>query len=380
MGIASSFTTREGSVPLGEKLISLNWGLVLILCCLAGVGLAALYSAGGGNMDPWASRHLIRFSVALGVMIVIALIDIRFWASVSYLAYLGVFMLLVAVELMGVVGMGAQRWINLGFVQIQPSELMKITLVMALARYFHSSTFEDVGRIRTLIIPTLLIIAPVALVLLQPNLGTASILLMVGISIFFMAGVRLWKFIVIGVAGLGSLPVIWHFMHDYQKRRVLTFLNPESDPLGAGYNIMQSKIALGSGGLSGKGFLQGTQSHLNFLPEKQTDFIFTLLAEEWGFFGGVVVLGLCALIFIYGLLISIRARHQYGRLLALGLTVNYALYVFINIAMVMGLIPVVGVPLPLVSYGGTSMLTAMIGFGLIMSVYIHRDVKLSRYM
>lgn len=380
MGIASSFTTREGSLSFGEKLIALNWGLVLILCCLAGVGLAALYSAGGGNMDPWASKHLVRFSIALGVMFFVALIDIRFWARVSYVAYGCIFVLLIAVELMGVIGMGAQRWINLGFVQIQPSELMKITLVMVLARYFHGSTLDEVGRIRSLIIPAIVIFAPVGLVLLQPNLGTASILVMVGVAICFMAGVKLWKFIVLGVVAIATVPVGWHFMHDYQKKRVLTFLNPESDPLGAGYNIMQSKIALGSGGLSGKGFLQGTQSHLNFLPEKQTDFIFTLLAEEWGFFGGLVVLTLCAFIFAYGILISVRARHQYGRLLALGLTFNYALYVFINIGMVMGLMPVVGVPLPLVSYGGTSMLTAMIGFGLIMSVYIHRDVKLQRYI
>ena len=251
-------------------------------------------------------------------------------------------------------------------------------VVMALARYFHTATLDDMRRIPYLVIPLLIVLAPVGLVLLQPDLGTSLMIIMAGAAMFFMAGASIWLYIggAVGVAAL--IPVAWHFMRDYQKQRVLTFLDPERDPLGAGYHITQSKIALGSGGVEGKGFLEGTQSRLNFLPEKQTDFIFTLWAEEFGLFGGGMLLILFGLVFMYGLWISVRGRQNYMRYLALGLSVNFSLYVFINIAMVMGLIPVVGAPLPLISYGGTSMLAAMIGFGLMMSCSIHQHTKVSR--
>ena len=226
--------------------------------------------------------------------------------------------------------------------------------------------------------PILFILAPTALVLKQPDLGTAMILLMVGAAVLFCAGVRLWKFILVGLAGLAAIPVAWNFLHEYQKNRVLTFLDPENDPLGTGYHILQSKIALGSGGIFGKGFGQGSQSHLNFLPEKQTDFIFTMLAEEFGMVGGLGLLGLYALVLLYGVAIALRARHHFGRLLAMGLSFNLFLFVFINIAMVMGLVPVVGVPLPLISYGGTAMLTVMGALGLVMCVSVHRDSHLPR--
>jgi rod shape determining protein RodA len=262
--------------------------------------------------------------------------------------------------------------------QLQPSELMKIATIMALARYFQGVGMEDIRRMRVLIIPVMIVLAPVGLVLLQPDLGTALMIAMASAATFFLAGVSIWIFIGGIVATLAAIPVAWHFLHDYQKQRVLTFLDPERDPLGAGYHITQSKIAIGSGGVEGRGFLQGTQSHLNFLPEKQTDFIFTLWVEETGLFGGLFVLGILALIFAYGYYISFRCRHAYGRLLALGLTINFSLYAFINIAMVMGLIPVVGAPLPLISYGGTAMLAAMIGFGLIICCNVYRDSKLSR--
>ena len=321
---------------------------------------------------------MMRFGIALIGMIIVAIVDVKWWFRLTWpLYFLGLFLLIV-VEVMGQVGMGAQRWINLGFMQLQPSELMKIVVVMALARYFHAATLDDMRRLPFLLIPCLIIIAPVGLVLLQPDLGTSLMIVMVGAAMFFMAGASIWIYIGGAIATIASVPVAWHFMHDYQKQRVLTFLDPESDPLGAGYHITQSKIALGSGGLSGKGFLEGTQSRLNFLPEKQTDFIFTLWAEEHGLIGGLILLGLMALIFFYGLWISVRSRQNYMRYLALGLSINFSLYVFINIAMVMGLIPVVGAPLPLISYGGTSMLAAMIGFGLMMSCSVHNDTKVSR--
>jgi rod shape determining protein RodA len=239
-------------------------------------------------------------------------------------------------------------------------------------------SLDDIGRPLGLLVPLCLVLAPTALVLEQPDLGTAGMLLLVGAAVFFCAGVRLWKFLLVGVLGASIVPIGWQFLHEYQRQRVLTFLDPERDPLGTGYHILQSKIALGSGGLFGRGYLQGSQSHLNFLPEKQTDFIFTMLAEEFGMIGGLVLLGLFALLLVYGLAIALRSRNQFGRVLAMGITCNLFLYVFINIAMVMGLIPVVGVPLPLISYGGTVMLTAMAAIGLLMSVYIHRDIRIPR--
>ena len=351
---------------------------MFVICLVAGVGFAMLYSAAGGNLSPWASRQMIRFSAGLGVMLVIALIDIRFWLRYAYLFYGIGLALLVSVEFFGVVGMGAQRWVDLGLFQLQPSEVMKVAIVLALARYFHALSMEEVGQFRWLLLPTILIVAPVTLVLRQPDLGTAILLGVVGFGIFFVAGVRLWKFAAAGALALGGLPIVWQYLHDYQKARILTFINPEQDPLGSGYHIMQSKIALGSGGVFGKGFLQGTQSHLDFLPEMRTDFIFTMLAEEFGMAGGLALLTLYALLLAYGFAIALRARNHFGRIVALGVTGGFFLYVFINIAMVMGLVPVVGVPLPLISYGGTSMMTLLVGFGLLMSVWIHRDVEIPR--
>ena len=365
-------------LTLQQKIFQINWLLIFLVCAIAGVGFAMLYSAANGDWQPWASRQAVRFGVGIVIILVLALIDIRLWMRFAYLFYFGALGLLVAVEFMGVIGMGAQRWIDLKVFQLQPSELMKIALVLALARYFHGLTLEDVGRPTFLIMPLIMILVPVALILRQPDLGTAVMLVLGGGILFFLAGVRIWKFLTVIGLGLGSLPFGWSFLHDYQKQRIMTFLDPERDPLGAGYHILQSKIAVGSGGLSGKGFLKGTQSHLNFLPEKQTDFIFTMLAEEFGMIGGAVVLALFALVMVYGLFIAVRSRTQFGRLLAMGVVSTLSLYVFINVAMVLGLIPVVGVPLPLISYGGTAMLTIMIGFGLLMNVYIHRDTKIGR--
>jgi len=365
-------------LTLRQKLWQVHWLFIILLCTAAGVGLAMLYSAANGDMEPWASRQFARFCVGLVVMVSIALIDIRIWMRYAYVFYIISLGLLAIVEVAGTVGMGAQRWLNLGYFNLQPSELMKIALVLALARYFHGGSIEDVGRPTYLIVPIFMIALPAVLVLRQPDLGTTLLLVMASGAIFFTAGVRMWKFAVVLVGGIGAAPIAWQFLHEYQKQRVLTFLNPESDPLGSGYHIIQSKIALGSGGLFGKGYMQGTQGHLRFLPEMQTDFIFTMLAEEFGMMGGLGLLGLYALILIYGFAMMLRCRNQFGRLVGAGITTTFFLYVFINIAMVMGLIPVVGVPLPLISYGGTAMMTLLIGFGLLLSVWIHRDVMIGR--
>ncbi|MDX1711351.1 MAG: rod shape-determining protein RodA [Rhodovibrionaceae bacterium] len=369
---------RNPEMSLGQKLWQVNWGMVFLITLIACVGFGMLYSAANGSASPWATRQAVRFAGSLLLMFAVGLTDIRIWFRLSYPFYFAALGLLGAVEVMGTVGMGAQRWIDLQVIQLQPSEIMKVALVLALARYFHGVSLEDIGRPTYLIVPLMMIAAPVALVLRQPDLGTALMLVMVSGALFFCAGVRLWKFGVAIAGGLAAIPIVWQLLHEYQRARVLTFLDPESDPLGSGYHITQSKIALGSGGVFGKGYVQGTQSHLNFLPEKQTDFIFTMLAEEFGMVGGLGLLGLYALVFVYGVAIALRARNQFARLLAMGLTANLFLYVFINIAMVMGLIPVVGVPLPLISYGGTAMLTVMVGLGLVMSAWIHRDIRISR--
>lgn len=365
-------------MSLGEKLRQISWTYILLIGVVATIGFFMLYSAANGQWDPWAERQVARFGVGLVAMVCLAMVNIRIYLRYAYVFYAFSLVLLVAVDVRGVIGMGAQRWIDFGFIRLQPSELMKIALVLTLARYFHGLSIEDIGRPTSLIAPLLMTLVPVALILKQPDLGTALMLMMASGIVFFAAGVRIWKFAVILAAGLAAVPVGWGMLHDYQRNRVLTFLNPERDPLGAGYHILQSKIALGSGGMFGRGFMQGTQSHLNFLPEKQTDFIFTMLAEEFGMVGGLTLLALYTLIIIFGLVIALRCRHHFGRLLALGLTANFFLYVFINIAMVMGLIPVVGVPLPLISYGGTVMLTLMCGFGVVQCVNVHRDLQLGR--
>lgn len=373
-----SFSRNEPELSLGRKLLDVRWGLIVLLCSIASVGFAMLYSAAGGNFDPWATKQMVRFAGGIALLVTVALIDIRVWLRWAYAFYALGLGLLVAVTLVGRVGMGAQRWLDLGLFQVQPSEIMKIALVLALARYFHRLGDDDVRKPLWLVPPVLMMGAPMALVLKQPDLGTAMMLGMEGAAICFLAGVAIRWFVLGGVVAGALMPVAWEMMHDYQRKRVLIFLNPESDPLGSGYHILQSKIALGSGGLFGKGFLEGSQAHLNFLPEKQTDFIFTALAEELGLVGGLALIGLYLLVVAYGYAIALRSSSQFGRLIGLGITSMLFIYVFINIAMVSGLVPVVGVPLPLVSYGGTAMLTLLIGFGLVLGVYVHRDVELPR--
>lgn len=360
------------------RLKSMSWGLVILVTIMACIGFMSLYSAANGALDPWASRQIMRFIFSLGLMFAIAFVDIRIIYRAAWPAYGICIVLLVMVHLFGHVGMGAQRWLDLGIVKVQPSELMKIATIMVLARYFHGIEMANITKLKTLMMPVGIILLPFALIVTQPNLGTGLTIVFVSAAVLFAAGISIWIFVIGIGAGLAAIPVVWMFLHDYQKNRVMTFLNPEADPLGTGFHIMQSKIALGSGGIFGKGFLEGSQSHLNFLPEKHTDFIFTLWAEEFGLVGGIALLVLIAMIFLYGFWIAFRCRNTFGRLLAFGLMVNFSIYIFINIAMVMGLIPVVGIPLPLMSYGGTSMIAVMIGFGLMQSCHINRDARLPR--
>ncbi len=374
MSVMERRLIRETSFGLTSKLWQVSWLYVLLLSALASVGYVALYSAGGGA-EPYASRHILRFAFGLTLMLSIALVDIRFIARCSWPAYAVGVGLLVMVMVMGHTGKGAQRWIELGGMQWQPSEFMKLALVMALASWFHRASWDRMGNPLFLIPPVIAVLVPVALILKEPNLGTAVITAVVGFTVFLGAGLRWWK-VLLAVGGIaGAAPIAYAHLHDYQRARITTFLNPESDPLGAGYNIIQSKIALGSGGMWGKGFMQGTQNHLNFLPEKQTDFVFTIIAEEWGLVGTLAVLGLLSLIVLGGMAMALRCRHQYGRLVALGITMNFFMYIFVNVAMVMGAIPVGGVPLPLVSHGGSAMIMVMIAFGVLMSAHVHRDAE-----
>ena len=327
--------SRHHDLSLGQKLFQVNWGLVLLIALTASVGFGMLYSAANGDIAPWANRQMMRFGAGLVVMIIVAVSNIHFWLRYAYLIYVASFGLLVFVELFGSIGMGAQRWIDLGFMSLQPSEVMKVAVILALARYFYASRMEDVERITYLVFPLIMVAAPVAMIIRQPDLGIALLLAVSGGAVFFLAGVRLWVFVAAGIASIGAIVPVWHFvLLDYQKARLLTYLRPEQDALGYGYHVMQSKIALGSGGIFGKGFLAGSQSHLSFLPEKHTDFIFTMLAEEFGMMGGLALMGLYALLLIYGFAISLRCRHHFGRLMGMGIITTFFLNFFVNVAMV----------------------------------------------
>ncbi|MBV1895214.1 MAG: rod shape-determining protein RodA [Rhodobacteraceae bacterium] len=368
------------SVPSGlRKIAYLNWPLVLLLISVAGVGFLMLYSVAGGSFTPWAEPQMKRFGVGLVVMLIVAVIPIWFWRNVAALAYALTIVLLILVDLIGEVGMGAQRWIDLGFMRLQPSELMKITMIMLLAAYYDWLPAKRISRPFWVVIPVLLILLPTLMVLRQPDLGTSLLLIIAGGGMMFLAGVHWAYFVAVLSAGVGLVVAIfqsrgadWQMLKDYQFRRIDTFLDPASDPLGAGYHITQSKIALGSGGWTGRGFMQGTQSRLNFLPEKQTDFIFTTLAEEFGFVGGISLLTLYILITVFCIFIALATRDRFSSLVTLGIALTFFLFFAVNMSMVMGLAPVVGVPLPLVSYGGSAMMVLMVAFGLVQSAHIHR--------
>ncbi|NBS44241.1 MAG: rod shape-determining protein RodA, partial [Acetobacteraceae bacterium] len=342
--------TESRGAGLVSKLWRVPWLFVLLLSGVAAIGYVALWTAGSGNVDAYAQKHALRFGFCLVIMLSIAFIDIRLILRFAWLGYAVALGLLVLVLFHGNVGKGAQRWIDIGPVQLQPSELMKIMLALGLAAWFHRASWERMGNPLFLIPPALMVLLPVGLILKQPNLGTALITAMIGAAVFWAAGMRWWKFALMAGAAAIAAPIAYENLRDYQRARITTFLDPESDPLGAGYNIIQAKIALGSGGWAGKGFMQGTQSRLNFLPEKHTDFIFTTLAEEFGFVGAFSLLVLYALILIFLIVAAIQNRDRFSQLLIIGVAVNFFLYLAINLAMVMGMAPVVGVPLPLLSY------------------------------
>ena len=350
------------------RLRALPWPLILTVVGLGSFGLVVLYSAAGAHIDPWASRQGVRFGVLLILMLALSQVDLKFWARIAYPGYLAVLVGLVLVEAIGAINGGSQRWLDLGFLQLQPSEFMKLAIVLALARFYHYLPGPFVGSWRALWPPLAMIGLPAALVMLQPDLGTALAITFGGLAVMFLAGVSIWLFVGGVVAAAAALPVAWSLLHDYQRKRVLIFLDPESDPLGAGYHITQSKIAIGSGGVWGKGFLQGSQSHLDYLPERHTDFIFATMAEEWGLMGGLLIIFGFGIILAWALSVAMSARTVFARLVAAGLAATLFFYVAINTMMVTGLAPVVGIPLPLISFGGSAMMTVLILIGILMSV------------
>ena len=367
-------------VPTGlRKLMFINWPIIVLLTAVAGYGFIMLYSVAGGSADPWMSAQVKRFGVGMVMLVGVAMVPIWFWRNLSAVAFGVSVLLLVAVEFFGAVGMGAQRWIDLGFMRLQPSELTKITLVMVLAAYYDWLPTDKTSRPQWVLVPVMIILFPTYLVLRQPDLGTALLLLMGGAMIMFLAGVHWAYFATVAASGVAGLVAVfqgrgtnWQLLKDYQYRRIDTFIDPSNDPLGAGYHITQAKIALGSGGWTGRGFMQGTQSRLNFLPEKHTDFIFTTLAEEFGFVGAFTLLILYVLIIMFCVASAMGNKDRFASLLTLGVAMTFFLFFAVNMAMVMGLAPVVGVPLPLVSYGGSAMLVLLIAFGLIQSAHVHR--------
>lgn len=361
-----------------RRLDGIPRGVMLVIGALCLLGLAMQYSASGGDFRVFALKQSVSMVIGFVLMIAIAVMPPHTMFRTSYLVYIGCLILLVIVEVKGVIGMGAQRWIGFGAFNIQPSELMKLGLVLALARYFHSAVMEGTRHWMLLIIPAFLTLMPVGLILHQPNLGTATICAVIAFSLCFMAGIRWWYFAGAISSVAAAVPIAYQFLHDYQKRRVRTFLDPDADPLGAGYNIIQSKIAIGSGGFTGKGLLNGSQGQLDFLPEKQTDFIFTMLAEELGFIGAFVLLMLYGFLLTFAMLLAVRARSGFHRLIAAGIAAMLFIHIFINMGMVMGILPVVGVPLPFLSYGGSFMLATLMACGLLLHVHINQELQLPR--
>ena len=359
------------------KLQSINYPLLGLIITLFFVGLAALYSISNGDFNSWPLKHSQRFILGLIIFFLVIFFDLRLIFGYAYVIFFLSIISLAIIPFFGIESNGATRWINIAGISLQPSEFVKYTLILALAKYFHSIN-NDSGFIKTLIIPLIITIVPVFLVITQPDLGTALIILLGGISLFWISGLN-YKYFILGVFSiLCSLPVLWQYLKDYQKDRVLTFFNPERDPLGNGYHIMQSKIALGSGGIFGKGYMEGTQSHLNFLPEMQTDFIFTMLGEEFGFIGTLLLLLIYAALIMISIRLALKSRSLFSKYLSLGVCNVFFIYVFVNIGMVTGLLPVVGVPLPFISYGGSSMLAVMFGFGLLMNCYINRNIIIEK--
>lgn len=363
---------------LTQKFMRVHWGVLLVASLIAVIGTATLYSVAGGSVTPWAERHAVRFLFGLGLVLTMAAVPLRIWIGLAYPAFATALVMLCLVPIVGVETLGARRWLSLGPVGFQPSELMKVALVVALARYYQWLPSEHVSRPFWVLLPLLMIAVPVGLTLRQPDLGSATLFACVGVGLMGLAGVH-WGYAIAAAASIGfGAPLVWNGLYGYQRRRIEVFLDPEKDPLGAGYHITQSKIALGSGGVSGRGYIQGTQSQLDFIPEKHTDFIFTIFAEEWGFAGAAILILLFILLIGMVLRMAHGCRSVFGRLLIGGLALTLFAYAFVNMAMVTGLVPVVGVPLPLFSYGGTAMTTIMVALGLAMSAHVHGQESVRR--
>jgi rod shape determining protein RodA len=371
-------TAHSKTRTIGDKLARLDWAIITTLCAIACIGVIMHFSVTDGSWAGMPLAHATRFMIILGVMIALALFDARLWLAAAYPIYGVALVLLIGVELVGVTRMGAQRWLDIGPITLQPSEIMKIGIVLALARYYHQLDPRHAGSWWSILPPILMIAAPTGLVMHQPDLGTALLIAGAGVGIMFLAGLK-WRYIVpAGVASVAAAIYAYFFiLHDYQRSRIDVFINPNADPLGTGYHVLQSKIAIGAAGVFGHGYLQGPQSQGDFLPEKHTDFIFTMIVEEFGLVGAAVVLFLYGLLMALTLAAAMRSRTLFGRLAAAGVTVTMALYVFINVLMVIGLIPVVGIPLPLLSFGGTAMLTLMIGLAIVLSISLHKDSSIS---
>ena len=367
----------QSSLSLRDKIFSIDYILVLAILVLGITSMFAMYSTDGGEFKYHTNSHILRFFIFFGMFFVVSFIGIRFWHNTSYLIYVGVFILLLAVKYFGLTSSGSKRWLDLYFMNLQPSELMKIALILFLAKYYHRISIENINSFRHLVLPITVLIGPIILVATQPDLGTSILIAAGGIVVAWLAGVRAKFFIYSGVSMLALMPVAISFLKPYQKSRILTFLNPERDPLGAGYQIIQSKIAIGSGGLFGKGFLNGSQSYLDYLPEKHTDFIYTLFSEEFGFFGSFFILLLYALIIYRIIRIGNITRSNFGKLYCYGFGTAFFIYVVVNMMMVLGLLPIVGSPLPIMSYGGSSMMAIMFGLGIVMSCKIYRDVPVN---
>lgn len=374
MNAIISFFMNENTSSIGFKIRKIEWGLVFMTMLITIFGTVLLYGAAGGSWEPWALDHITRYFLFIIIMIIVALVDIRVWYHLAYPAYAIVFLLLIGVDVVGEISLGAQRWIKLGPVRLQPSEFMKITIIMTLARYYHDLNVPNIAKFKYHIIPLILSLAPAVLIMKQPDLGTGSTVALVGAIIIFISGIA-WRYIIGAiVSALTCFYVAYHFiLHDFQRSRIDTFIHPDKDPLGEGYQITQSKIAIGSGGFFGVGFMKGTQSQLDFLPERHTDFVFSMLLEEFGMSGGIFVLLVYAAAMAYGIWIAMSSRNYFGKLLAAGITFLIFIYVSINAAMIMGLFPVVGMPMPLLSYGGSVMLSVMFAIGLIQNVKVNRD-------
>jgi len=361
----------KSNLSFREKLLSLDFLLIFLILLLGIISIFAMYSTEQGNFNYYTKSHLYRFCIFFIVFLTVSFFKIKFLFKSSYLFYFIILILLIAVDLFGITASGSKRWLNLFFINLQPSELMKIALIVFLARYYYKIPSENISNIKYIIIPFFALLIPVALVITQPDLGTATLIAISGMAVIWMAGFRMKYFLYSFIIFICSAPVAISFLKPYQKSRILTFFNPERDPLGAGYQIIQSKIAVGSGGIFGKGFLQGSQSYLDYLPEKHTDFIFTLFSEEFGFAGSIVLLLIYVLIIYRITLIGIRAKDNFAKLYCFGFATSFFVYVAVNMSMVLGLVPIVGAPLPIMSYGGSAMLSMMIGLGIVMSCKIN---------